>query len=293
MQLDCYRSLWAATGPIEQVAEEAVAAGFAGLEGPVPREPAAHIAFTQALSRHGLALIGEVCTGGSGDAYWVPRRDADVAEHLRGLARDLALYADLPTAPVLVNIMGGLDAWSLDESLAFFDAALELAGRHGLKVAFETHRTRSLYSPWSTLRVLQARPHLPLTCDFSHWVVVAERLIDTEVEALDHAIANAEHIHARVGYPQGPQVPHPAAPEWQQVLAAHERWWSRIWRAQAERGYTTTTINPEFGPDGYLHCLPFTGAPVADLWQVTRWMRERLLRTHQSCMHAHSNTHPH
>jgi hypothetical protein len=34
-------------------------------------------------------------------------------------------------------------------------------------------------------------------------------------------------------------------------------------------------MTPEFGPDGYLHCLPFTNAPVADLWQINRWVGER------------------
>ena len=31
-------------------------------------------------------------------------------------------------------------------------------------------------------------------------------------------------------------------------------------------------MTPEFGPDGYLHTLPFTGQPVADLWQINSWM---------------------
>jgi hypothetical protein len=34
-------------------------------------------------------------------------------------------------------------------------------------------------------------------------------------------------------------------------------------------------MTPEFGPDGYLHSLPFTGAPVADLWQINTWMARR------------------
>ena len=34
-------------------------------------------------------------------------------------------------------------------------------------------------------------------------------------------------------------------------------------------------MTPEFGPDGYLHCLPFTGAPVANLGQINTWIAER------------------
>ena len=83
---------------------------------------------------------------------------------------------------------------------------------------------------------------------------------------------HAQHIHARVGYDQGPQVPHPAAPEYAAALAAHQRCWEAIWTAQREQGLAVTTLTPEFGPDGYLHTLPFTQQPVANLWQVNSWM---------------------
>jgi sugar phosphate isomerase/epimerase len=269
---DFYRTLWGASEPLALIAAQAAEAGFTGVEGALPVDPAEREQFCATLAEHGLSLIGEICTGGSADDYWVPRRDADVDEHLRTLDAALAAYVDAPVAVPLVNCMGGLDAWDLDECLRFFDGSLELAERHGVKLVFETHRTRCLYSPWSTLRILRARPHLRLTCDFSHWVVVAERLIDTEAEALDMAIARAEHIHCRVGYPQGPQVPHPAAPEYAKCLAAHQGWWQRIWQSRLYRGCAVTTMNPEFGPDGYLHTLPFTNAPVADLWQIAQWM---------------------
>ena len=31
-------------------------------------------------------------------------------------------------------------------------------------------------------------------------------------------------------------------------------------------------MTPEFGPDGYLHLLPYTQTPVANLWEINRWM---------------------
>lgn len=31
-------------------------------------------------------------------------------------------------------------------------------------------------------------------------------------------------------------------------------------------------MTPEFGPDNYLHTLPFTREPVADLWEINSWM---------------------
>jgi hypothetical protein len=37
-------------------------------------------------------------------------------------------------------------------------------------------------------------------------------------------------------------------------------------------GYGVATMTPEFGPDGYLHTLPFTNHPVANLNQINAWM---------------------
>jgi hypothetical protein len=96
--------------------------------------------------------------------------------------------------------------------------------------------------------------------------------MDTELDVLSRLAPYAHHIHARVGYDQGPQVPHPGAPEYEYALRAHQSWWEKIWRQQIERGKTFSTMTPEFGPDGYLHELPFSRQPVADLWELNRWM---------------------
>ncbi len=44
-----------------------------------------------------------------------------------------------------------------------------------------------------------------------------------------------------------------------------------VWAAQQKRGDKTSTLTPEFGPPGYLHPLPFTHAPVSDLWDICHW----------------------
>jgi hypothetical protein len=98
--------------------------------------------------------------------------------------------------------------------------------------------------------------------------------MDSEPEAINAIVPNVMHIHARVGYDQGPQVPHPAAPEYTYALKAHQEVWEQVWDSQRRRGFGFTTMTPEFGPDGYLHTLPFTKAPVADLWEINQWMGE-------------------
>ncbi len=266
MQLKLFKTLWGHAGSPAEAAQQARDAGFDGIEGPVPHDAAEQAALAQALADSGLAYIAEITTAGS----YVPERHASVDQHLQDL--DAGLSRARALNPVHVNCIGGCDAWPLADSLRFFEGGIALAQQHGLSLSFETHRGRSLFNPWITRDVVAALPQLPLTVDFSHWCVVCERLIDTELDILQTIAPNVRHIHARVGYDQGPQVPHPGAPEYADALAAHQRWWALIWSAQRVSGQTLTTMTPEFGPDGYLHCLPFTQAPVADLWALNRWI---------------------
>jgi len=266
MKLQIFKTLWGHTGGYEQAAAEAIAAGFDGLEGPVPAQRDDQKRLALVLKDNGLLYIAEICTAGS----YVPERHADVGTHLDSLEE--RLRASLHVEPEFVNCIGGCDAWTLEENLAFFRGAIHLAERAGIAISFETHRSRSLFNPWITRQIVAALPDIRLTCDFSHWCVVCERLIDTELDVINAIAPNAFHVHARVGYDQGPQVPHPAAPEYAHCLRAHQNWWEIIWRAQHLNGFSNTTMTPEFGPDGYLHLLPYTQKPVADLWEINRWM---------------------
>jgi sugar phosphate isomerase/epimerase len=269
MQLALFKTLWGHEGSADDGARLAAEAGFQGIEAPVPADDAGRDALARALDDHGLELICEICTAGS----YVPDRRASPEEHLADL--DRKIRRGLPLKPRFFNVMAGCDAWPLDVQVAFFRRANEIAEGHGVLCSFETHRGRSFFNPWVTRDVLRHLPGLPITCDFSHWVVVCERLMDSEWDVITEIAPHAHHVHGRVGYDQGPQVPHPAAPEYAAALASHERCWAALWEAQRQRGYAVSTMTPEFGPDGYLHCLPFTNAPVADLWQINRWIGER------------------
>ncbi|MEW5770147.1 MAG: sugar phosphate isomerase/epimerase [Pseudomonadota bacterium] len=266
MRLELFKTLWGHAGTLAEAAAQAAEAGFTGLEATLPLDAARQRELAAVLHGHGLAYIGEVYTGG----WYVPERHAPPARHLADIGHALAA-ADV-LAPRFVTCIGGCDAWPLDVSLRFFEDAMRLAERAGHTLVFETHRSRTLFNPWVTVEVLRRLPELRLTCDFSHWCVVCERALDEETEAIDLVAAHAHHIHARVGYDQGPQVPHPAAPEYADWLASHQRLWERIWQRQLARGQAVATMTPEFGPDRYLHELPFTRMPVADLWQINAWV---------------------
>lgn len=266
MELKLFKTLWGHVGALDSAADQAVAAGFVGLEGNADVPQARRDELQSALQTRRLEYIQEIVTAGG----YVPRRRATVEEHVADVERQLRLGVSL--APRWVTIIGGCDAWSLEQSVRFFGESQEIAARMGIACSFETHRSRSLFNPWTTLEILQRLPELRLTCDFSHWVVVMERQLDDEWDVVLEVARHAHHIHARVGYDQGPQVPHPAAPEYAGALASHQRYWEAIWMIQRDSGCTFTTMTPEFGPDGYLHTLPFTLQPVADLWEINSWM---------------------
>ena len=261
MKLLLIRHLWGVTDKWENVFPQFRELGFGGIEValPVARE---RRRLRRLLAEHQLDCIPQIFTAG-----------ANVAAHLESYRRQVDEAASL--SPRFINSHSGQDAWSESEASRFFEAALAIEQSGGIRIAHETHRGRILFHPWVTRRLLERFETLKLCCDFSHWVCVCERLIDDQIAIIRQSAARCLHLHARVGYEQGPQVPDPRAPEYVAHLAAHERWWRLVWDAQQHRGERTSTLTPEFGPPGYLHTLPFTQAPVSDLWEICHWQARR------------------
>jgi hypothetical protein len=222
--------------------------------------------FLRFLDQHQFGWIPQVFTNNFSPGGTVRR-------HVDSLKQQV--QECLEHQPLFFNAHSGSDAWSLAEAEDFYGAAIELERQIGVPISHETHRQRYFGNPWMTRTILERFPGLKLTCDFSHWVCVAERLLDDCGEIIQLAAEHCHHLHARVGFEEGPQVSDPRAPEWSNHLAAHENWWNQIWAAQKRRGMKISTLTPEFGPPPYLHTLPYTQRPVADLADVCDWMAGR------------------
>ena len=181
------------------------------------------------------------------------------------------------TKPILVNCHPGRDYFDLGRSVAFFNRVNEMANQIDAQIVFETHRTRCLYSPWQTERILKALPWLRITADFSHFTNVAENNLKLApyTDMMDVAIDRADHIHARVGNAHSPQVPDPRSGVSYKWTEHFERWWDRIIEARLAEGREFLTINPEFGPPPYQPISPSDDKPLADIWDVCLWMTER------------------
>jgi hypothetical protein len=274
MKLALFKTLWGHDGDLPSAIGRALEAGFTGIEGPVPADSGNFFG-----QLDGTPWIAEVTTCTPPGEY-LPLPHHGVDAHLASLEE--GILRSLPGGPLFITTMAGSDAWGLDDCLRFHEGVLGLQERHGVVVSVETHRGRPTYNPWRTAEILAAFPELRVTCDFSHWCVVTERLVlDQEPGLLETIARHAHHIHGRVGYAQGPQVPDPRAPEYAVELAAHERWWDVLLAARLERGTETATFTPESGPDGYLQCRPFNREPVADLWEINRWIGLRQLERHR------------
>ena len=261
MELKLFRHLWGLDEPWEAAFPKIKAAGYAGIESGLP-EPGDEARFRDLLAAHRFSYIAQISTIGR-----------DVAEHVASFRDRLAQAAAFN--PVLVNCHGGRDAWTAAEGQQFYAEVLAAERELGVAVAHETHRGRILYNPWATRDLLRLFPDLKLSCDLSHWVCVCERLLTSEGEIIALAAEHCLHLHARVGYENGPQVADPRAPEFAPQLAAHEAWWDMIWDSQAGRGMAVSTLTPEFGPPSYQHTLPPDGTPIGNLAEIRDWQAAR------------------
>ncbi|MBB6733644.1 sugar phosphate isomerase/epimerase family protein [Cohnella zeiphila] len=256
MELKQFKALWGLEGTYAEQFARIGEAGYDGLEAPAPSEDRAE-EFSSLLEKYRLEYIVQVFAA----------TEADFREQVSYAAR---------FKPLKIVAHSARDSMPEAEQDRFFAAALETEARYGIPIGHESHRQRAMFTPWTTARLLKRFPELRITADFSHWMNVCESHLEDQKENLAIAVERAIHIHGRIGYPEGPQVPHPGAPEYRTELELFLGWWKDILARQASEGAAFATFTSEFGPPGYLHTLPYTQSPVADLWEVNRWMSDHV-----------------
>lgn len=210
--------------------------------------------------KYGLKIVAQFLTEGK-----------NFTEHLNSVDR-LSEKA-LKCNPILVNCHPGKDYFTFDENLKILQKLCELSKQTNILFTAETHRGRATYSLIETVKYLQAIPELQLTADFSHWMVVHESNLSDQNANLELAISRSRHIHARVGYEEGPQITDPRAPEWQRHLNNHLSVWQKIIDNCTQLGLESITVTTEFGPPHYQHTLPFSNEPVGDAWELNVAMK--------------------
>lgn len=266
MKILFFRSVWGLEDipALEDKFKKIKAGGFDGVELDVPLDAATCKQAREVLDDLELAVVAQ---------QW-RTSGPTVAAHLASF--EPQYERALILRPLYLNSHTGRDHFTVAENLAIFDHASGLAARHGLEVYHETHRSRALFSAPAAMALLDARPQLKLVADFSHWCCVHESLLADQAERVACAMTRSFAIHARVGHPQGPQVPDPRDPLWQPNLAAHLDWWQSIAAQRRAEGCAWLPICPEFGPAPYMTLLPHSHQPIADLWEINCFMRDWL-----------------
>lgn len=262
MAIELFRSTWGIDAPWEVIFPQIFTQGYRGVELGVPLEAHEQTRLRTALQDHHLDYIAIVFS--SGDT---------LAEHVTSSTNQI--MAAIACGARQITLHGWRDSSSFTDGCAYIEAILTLEQRLGIAIAHETHRGRLLYNPWNTDAYLQRYPTMHICADYSHWVVVAERLL-TDAEAIfARCAAHAIHVHTRVGHAQGPQVADPSLPRYAAEHAAHEHWWQLIVAAHAQQA-RPLTMTPEYGPPAYQATDIATNLPLRPLTEIVAWQTARL-----------------
>ena len=178
--------------------------------------------------------------------------------------------------PNVINSHTGKDFFEFEENCTIIEKVEEVGRAAGIPIWHEIHRGRFSFHLRTLLDYLNILPNLKLIADLSHFCVVSESDLSDQQELLTRIYPNIQHIHARVGFEQSPQVNHPFAPEWKKHLDLYTTWWKEIIALQSQNGAAQMTITPEVGPFPYMPQAPFTQQPLADQWEVNNLMKKYL-----------------
>ena len=278
MTVVLYRHAWGAVGPnftwqsLPKFTRDAAAEGYAGVEFPLfyfEQQPegkeTAESQFREALAETELDFIPLIAT--------LPEKWGDYDGHLASFRAQIARATEWGVSKASVH--AGADSFDDETVIKFYKETTSVARDAGIEPYYETHRARPFFNPFRTVKLLDALPDIWLTADFAHWVPVVDRLPYDLADLFAICAARTGHLHARIGYDKGPQVPDPRDPVWDAYTAVHEEWWDLCVQGAIERG-ETMAITPEFGPFPYLLHHPHTSKPIADVTEVVAWMRQRL-----------------
>jgi sugar phosphate isomerase/epimerase len=244
--------------------------GYEGIEVWWPEKAADQKELFDAVKKHDLQ-IGFLCGGSQSNAN----------EHFAFFKKNLdAICANPYQKPVYVNCHSGRDYFTYEQNKQFIDYTVSKTKSTGIKIYHETHRSRILFAAPIAKNFAEKNPDLRLTLDISHWCNVHESLLADQKETIDYLLNRVDHIHSRVGHPEGPQVNDPRAPEWENAVKAHLAWWDKVIGYKKEKGERMTILT-EFGPPDYMPALPYTRQPVADQWAINVYMMNLLRKRYQ------------
>jgi sugar phosphate isomerase/epimerase len=256
---------WGFNGTMDAYCAKVKKEGYDGIEIWWPAEKPAQDELFAALKKYNLEV--GFLTAGSQSNY---------KDHFVTFKKMIGAAAhNTIQKPLYINCHSGRDYFSYEDNKTFIDHTTDLAKQTGIKICHETHRSRMLYSAPIARNFIEKNSALRITLDISHWCNVHETLLQDQKETVDVTLQRVDHIHARIGHTQGPQVNDPRAPEWEGAVKAHFAWWDKVVEMKKKSGDVLTVLT-EFGPPDYMPTEPYTRKPLSDQWAVNVHMMQLL-----------------
>jgi len=257
---------WGFAGSTDAFCAKAKEAGYDGIEMWWPGDAKGQAELFDALKKYTLD-IGFLCGVG----------DQDPVKHVAGFKQMInAAARQTIQRPLYINCHSGRDYFPMEVNAEIIQHTLGLAKETGLIICHENHRSRILFAAHVAKQYIEKFPELRMTFDVSHWCNVHESLLHDQEETVQLALTRVDHIHARIGHPEGPQVNDPRAPEWEAVVKRHLEWWDKVVEMKIKNGTKRLTILTEFGPPDYMPTLPYTRQPLGDQWAINVHMMNLL-----------------
>ena len=243
--------------------------GYDGIEASVPYDEKEKAEMFNRLAKYDLKLIGQ---------HW-ETVEPDFVRHCKEFELRLLHQAD--AKPIFINSQTGKDYYSFEQNKKLISIANNVENKTGITILHETHRGKFSFAAHITKQYFEKLPDLRITLDISHWCNTAESLLQDQKEAVNLAIVRTDHIHARIGFAEGPQITDPRDPAWSDEMEFHLNCWDKIADIKKKKKLPLT-ITPEFGPSPYMMSLPFTQQAVADQWEINKYMMQLLKERYQS-----------
>jgi sugar phosphate isomerase/epimerase len=256
---------WGFEGSMKEYITKVKQEGYDGIEIWWPMDEKELIELADLLTKNNLE-VGFLCGA----------QDTNYQEHFAFFKKMTeAAATNKLLKPLYINCHSGRDYFTYEQNKSFIDFTIPLAKKTGIKICHETHRSRILFAAPVARNYFDKIPDLRITFDVSHWCNVSESLLGNQAETMKIAIDRTDHVHARIGHPEGPQVNDPRAPEWKESLEAHLAWWDKIMDIKKKNNQPLTVLT-EFGPADYMPTEPYTRKPLADQWAINVHMKDLL-----------------
>lgn len=207
-----------------------------------------------------------------------PQSEADYFQRLEKQLGELASLGQHSLAPLFISAQTGREYFSLDEVYRCLSICDKVQSETGIKIYQETHRNKWAYGLHKIPEVLKKYPSLRFTLDISHWFCVSESYLEDQRDKLLNILPHVDHIHSRVGYTQGAQIPDVTNPLYKDIVDIHLEIWQQWVDLKKINGVQNITISTEFGPPPYLITTGHIDTDYLKQWEQNLWIKKYLIQ---------------